>query len=50
MCEEWQEISVEQGRSDSQTKANANARAQYQSLFPFDSVSPMVGGQLQPQK
>jgi hypothetical protein len=24
---------------------NANARAQYQSLFPFDSVSPMVGAQ-----
>ena len=24
---------------------NANARAQYQSLFPFDTVSPMVGAQ-----
>jgi hypothetical protein len=38
------------GDSGAPTKANANARAQYQSLFPFDSVSPMVGGQLQPQK
>lgn len=38
--------------SGAPTKANANAtaRAQYQSLFPFDSVSPMVGGSLQPQK
>ena len=27
---------------------NANARAQYQSLFPFDSVSPMVVAQQQP--
>jgi hypothetical protein len=26
---------------------NANARAQYQSLFPFDAVSPMVGAQQQ---
>jgi hypothetical protein len=26
---------------------NANARAQYQSLFPFDTVSPMVGAQQQ---
>jgi len=38
------------GDSGAPTKANANARAQYQSLFPFDSVSPMVGGSLQPQK
>jgi hypothetical protein len=38
------------GDSGAPTKANANARAQYQSLFPFDSVSPMVGGQLQLQK
>jgi hypothetical protein len=38
------------GDSGAPTKTNANARAQYQSLFPFDSVSPMVGGQLQPQK
>ena len=27
---------------------NANARAQYQSLFPFDTVSPMVGAQQPP--
>jgi hypothetical protein len=38
------------GDSGAPTKTNANARAQYQSLFPFDSVSPMVGGSLQPQK
>ena len=38
------------GDSGAPTKANASARAQYQSLFPFDSVSPMVGGSLQPQK
>jgi len=42
--------SSQTGDSGAPTKANANARAQYQSLFPFDSVSPMVGGQLQLQK
>ena len=33
-----------QGAGGSGAPTNANARAQYQSLFPFDSVSPMVGG------
>ena len=32
------------GAGGSGAPTNANARAQYQSLFPFDSVSPMVGG------
>lgn len=29
---------------------NANARSMFQSLFPFDTVSPMVGAQQQPPK
>ena len=29
---------------------DANARSMFQSLFPFDSVSPMVGAQQQPPK
>ena len=33
-----------QGAGGSGAPTNANARAMFQSLFPFDSVSPMVGG------
>jgi hypothetical protein len=29
---------------------NANARNMFQSLFPFDTISPMVGGQQAPQQ
>ena len=32
------------GAGGSGAPTNANARAMFQSLFPFDSVSPMVGG------
>lgn len=32
----------------SNAPASSSARSQYQSLFPFDSVSPMVGAQQQP--
>jgi len=33
------------GASGSGAPTNANARAMFQSLFPFDTVSPMVGAQ-----
>jgi hypothetical protein len=35
------------GQSSSGAPTNANARAQYQSLFPFDTVSQMAGAQAQ---
>jgi hypothetical protein len=38
------------GQSGSGAPTNANARAQYQSLFPFDSLSPMMGAQQQQQQ
>ena len=39
------------GQSGSGAPTNANARAQYQSLFPFDSLSPMMSAsQPQPPK
>ena len=39
------------GQSGSGAPTNANARAQYQSLFPFDSLTPMMGAsQPQPPK
>jgi hypothetical protein len=39
-----------QGAGGSGAPTDANARSMFQSLFPFDSVSPMVGGPSQPQK
>ena len=40
--------SGQSGSSNAPTKANASARSQYQSLFPFDSVTPMVNAQQPP--
>jgi hypothetical protein len=37
-----------QGAASSGPPTNANARDQYQALFPFDSVSPMMGAQQPP--
>jgi hypothetical protein len=37
------------GASGGGAPTNATARAQYQSLFPFDSLSPMMGAQQQQQ-
>ena len=36
------------GSSNAPTNANANARSLFQSLFPFDSVTPMVNAQQPP--
>ena len=38
-----------QGGAPSGAPTNANARSMFQSLFPFDTVSPMVGAQQQQQ-
>jgi hypothetical protein len=37
-----------QGAASSGPPTNANARDQYRALFPFDSVSPMMGAQQPP--
>ncbi len=39
-----------QGGAPSGAPTNANARSMFQSLFPFDTVSPMVGAQQQPPR
>jgi len=38
------------GAGGSGAPTNANARSMFQSLFPFDSVSPMVGAQQPPKQ
>ena len=38
------------GQGGGGAPTNANARAQYQSLFPFDSVSPMLNNQQAPSQ
>jgi len=40
--------SGQSGSSNAPTNANANARSLFQSLFPFDSVTPMVNAQQPP--
>ena len=39
-----------QGGAPAGGPTNANARSMFQSLFPFDTVSPMVGAQQQPPR